>query len=215
MEESNFTAKVRWMAAAAAAFFVLLVLFLYALTRERIPVTVVNADAANGRVSSDDLDSIRLRIASEYLDSDVSSADIAIRWSSFIQDGENKYFLIDIDAIKQTYFVSYIDSALYLSCPELGQSKYPDSYCHVVELDGESTISNNLGEYLPYDGEVNGIEYLVDESSEESGKLYYHIYECKDDNIVQPVLDDFKTVIEGVGLDANIFGYEIEFNDCD
>ena len=215
MQDHNFTIKLRCLVAAAAAFFVLLVFFLYTLTRERIPVTVVNVSASNGRVSSDDLESVRLKIANNYLGPNVSAADIAIRWSSFIEEGENKYFLIDIDAIQQTYQVSYIESAVYIECPENGQSKYPGSVCDIAELDGESTISKNLGDYLPYDGEVNGIEYLVDESSEESGELYFHIYECRNDDLVQPILDDFKNIIEGKGLDADVFDYDIEFNNCD
>ena len=210
---TNYTTKVRVLLVAFAVFFGLLIFFLYALTREKPPINLLNSSSSHDRLSNEDLKLVRDQL-SGYLSSEIKTADIAIRWSSFVDDGDDKYFLVDIDALKQTYLVSMIEKTVLIDCPQVSQSKYPNSYCYVPGVDYGSTTDVVLGDMIPYDGEINGIEYQVDAESND-GELTMHIFDCQNDEIETAVTDDFNKILEDKGVDTDLFYYDVEFNYCE
>ena len=89
----------------------------------------------------------------------------SIRDGSYSEDRQGDVvisnFLLDIDAIQQTYLVEFpwskstdVPDGISVECPRNDQSKFPDSYCM-----GIYTTSATIEIYLPYKGNVDGNEY--------------------------------------------------------
>lgn len=209
----NYVTRVRVLGVCLIGFLALFIMFLYTLTRETIPVRLANINSiSNDRLTSDEI--VNLRTELSYLLNDDTETNVSIRWSSFVQtDEEYKKFLIDIDSAKQTYLVTFISDHIFIECPEISQSKYPKSYCLVPGLDGEDTTNKTIGSILPYDGELDGVEYRVEQSSDD-GELHVHIYDCYNDDVSTAITDSFDRIISDKGIDSDLFYYDVEFNYC-
>lgn len=213
-EDDNYTSKIRILAIGLVAFFVTLILFLYILTRGQNPIHVTNMSSGDSsKLSYDEIEAMRLQL-NDFLTDDVASADIAIRWATFYQDGDNKYFLVDIEKLQQTYVMTFIEGSLYVECPEIGQSRYPNSYCYIPELDGESSADEVFGDSLPYHGMLNDIEYYVEVSDDDQQTLIIHVYDCRDIDLELAITEDLFGLIRSKGTEPDIFEYEFEYNDC-
>ena len=129
-------------------------------------------------------------------------------YSENTQDGVTvSKFLLDIDAIKQTYTVEFpwsrsgeVPDGISVECPPNSQSKFPDSYCI-----GTYTTSASIGIYLPYDGDVNGNKYSVYADYLVENGLDLFITACGDENLMDMAKKNFENWIDNTNFLENIY----------
>ena len=214
--DDKYTTRLRWLAIAAIAFAVSLVFFLYSLTLKPNPIRITNASSTKiEMLSNKELSIVRDALA-QLVGSKSGTVDMSIRWSSFVKQNDSyKYFLVDMDSLKQTYRVSlYGSEVAMVSCPDISQSKYQDSFCSVPGLDGENTTSKVFGNALPYQSTVEGIEYRVQQRGNGSN-LTVHIYDCPNDDVLSKVKSAVAELAKSYEVSIEIFDLQYEFNNCD
>ncbi|MBR6166537.1 hypothetical protein IKQ65_02785 [Candidatus Saccharibacteria bacterium] len=214
MEEYNkYTEKIRILAIAAVVFFVSLVFFLYALSQQRNPVLIVNKGSnQTDLLSASELTYVRDELKAFLGASD--NIDVSIRWSSFVIQNEHyKRFLVDIDSQQSTYRVSLIGENVYIQCPNAGESKYDNFVCNVEGVDGQNTAYMVLGDILPYQGSVDGVEYSM--NTHGGPELFVHIFDCEDEQKKEAVDQDIVNLIKSHRGNPDTIGRVYEYNSCD
>lgn len=129
-------------------------------------------------------------------------------YSENTQDGVTvSKFLLDIDAIKQTYTVEFpwsrsddVPDGISVECPPNSQSKFPDSYCI-----GTYTTSASIGIYLPYDGNINGSKYSVYANYLVENGLDLFVTACGDENLMDMAKKNFENWIDNTNFLENIY----------
>ena len=116
-------------------------------------------------------------------------------------------FLLDIDAIEQTYTVEFpwsrsgeVPDGISVECPRNDQSKFPDNYCI-----GTYTTSASIDIYLPYDGDINGNKYSVYANYLVENGLDLFIVACGDDNLMNMAKKNFEDWIDNTNFLENIY----------
>lgn len=120
-------------------------------------------------------------------------------------------FLIDIDAVQQTYTVEFpwsrdidVSDGITVECPRNNLAKYPDSYCT-----GIYTTSATIGIYLPYEGNVNGNKYSVYENYLVENGLDLFVTACGDEKMMDLVKNDFEGWINNTRFLENIYNINV------
>ena len=89
--------------------------------------------------------------------------DAAIRWDT-LKTVNNLFpytsFLVDVDEYKQTYRVTVDQYIVNVNCPEIGESKYPKSFCLGNGSEYDDSISIVLGDQFPIDTRTSAGEYV-------------------------------------------------------
>lgn len=141
----------------------------------RSPVNIVNnqsstqdettQDQTNEMLSDEDLASVKKEL-SALLKSTKGvdgNFDVAVRWDS-LKTSAGRYpatkFLVDVDAYQQTYEVTLSNSVVTIACPQLGETKYPESFCIGNMGNYDDSISVVFGSNLPYEGYTSEDEYF-------------------------------------------------------
>ena len=136
-----------------------------------------------------------------------------IRDGSYSEKKEGKIttsvFLLDIDAIGQTYRISFpwsysddedTTTGLSIDCPPSDQSKFPDNYC-----ESAYTNSSSIEIYLPYTGNVDGQKYEVKKNYLMENELKLFMVACGNDDLLEAAKADFVNWINNTKFLENIY----------
>lgn len=135
-------------------------------------INIVGLDEKNSSAPISDKDILKAqlyRVISSNPDIENSKiSDAILRNDSYIEetvgDITTANFIIDIDSIQQSYTVSFswsknndLPNSILIECPNIFESKYPDSYCIGMYTTSDSPIL-----YLPHEGDTtSGISYQI------------------------------------------------------
>lgn len=139
----------------------------------------------------------------------------SIRDGSYSEDRQGDVvisnFLLDIDAIQQTYLVEFpwskstdVPDGISVECPRNDQSKFPDSYCI-----GIYTTSASIEIYLPYNGSVKDNSYSVQANYLIENGLDLFIASCGDENLMKAAKKDFENWISNTKFLENIYNINL------
>lgn len=84
--------------------------------------------------------------------------DASVRWDTVAKTSSSipeTTFMIDVDEYQQSYRATVNQNTVYLQCPELGESKYPESFCISNYGENNDSIAIVFGANLPYYAETN------------------------------------------------------------
>lgn len=154
--------------------------------------------------------------------------DVAVRWDTLkIQDNNTytvKSFIVDVDEYKQTYQANVVGSMVELSCPKIGESKYPESFCIGNVGDYDDSIYVVFGENLPYGGYTSEDEYFsiarnTTASMSDVGDRYLDIQvlNCDGDNqddVIARTNEAVDEVLTSLGAPTNLFERKINVLSC-
>ena len=181
---------------------------------------ISNSDDYLKNVKQADKDNLLMVIGNQV--KNVSDIDLSqnlvegvIREGSYMEEVQGDLvtssFLIDIDAVQQTYVVEFpwskkmdVSDGITVECPRNDQSKYPDSYCT-----GIYTTSATIEIYLPYTGNVNGNEYSVYENYLVENGLDLFVTACGDENLMNMAKNDFEGWINNTRFLENIYNINV------
>jgi hypothetical protein len=177
--------------------------------------TIVNNSNAKNAFSSDVVDTIS-RTAYSFLKENgysVSESEIVIRDSFNTEYDE--YYLIDVDSIKQTYRFYYDgDSSGRIGCPDISETKYPDSFCIAKSRENDDTATMILEDILPYDSSIGSDISFRIYRKDLDHNLYIHIFACESDAVRTNVESSVKQLIKSRGANPDVFPLVYEFNGC-
>lgn len=163
---------------------------------KKFKTSLVRLLEANGLISAENLvDDVEIRADSVSTFTDYSDG----------RELKTTTFLVDIDSLAQTFFVTIYDSnkpltdlAVQITCPTLDDSKYPNSTCVGVYGDTSQSVSA----HLPYEFSLaSGEKVLVkklESSSDGKQILQIYLYSCDASN---PPISATETAIKN-WLDA-------------
>ena len=152
---------------------------------------------------------------------DAENDDVVIRWDSFSTESgvyPKTTFLADVDSYQQTYRVSVDQERVAVSCPSLGESKYPESFCIGNNGEYDDSINVVFGRNLPYSGETSNGEYFyIDRNSLESMEnindryLEVRVRACPwTDEAINRAREATNEVISSLGASPNLFDIRID-----
>lgn len=147
--------------------------------------------------------------------------DVSVRWDTVAHTSttttKEMTFMVDIDEYQQSYRVILNPYVVYLQCPELGESKYPSSYCIGNSSEGDNSTSVVFGELLPYTGEtsegelfslerpyINGIQYA------DTPDLNVYVSACSDtDAAKERARAAAEEYINSLGAPSDLFNLKV------
>lgn len=225
MNNMSYDNKVKYSVIGIVAVFILLIItvsaygIFFANKRE---VNVLNDEHEKTDLMSDD-DYKRIRkelyalISTKEITGDI---DISIRWDT-LQDKTDEYgrkynFIIDVDKIEQSYQVYFDDVLVLLSCPEIGLSKYPKSFCIGSAGENDDSITVVFGTSLPYHGVTEKGEHFEVFRRNNETKLSVNAFVCPDNTEgiqrINAAVDKFITDHGGY---VETFERKLLTNSCD
>lgn len=221
--------KIILISLVAGVVIVILVAVLSVLLHQK-KLDLYNIDQVESELSSGEVSELEgfiwqsLKNNHGFSD-DTTGLKVLIRPSSFERTVQNEVvnydFLIDVDALKATYEVSFAlmkGQGFYESpvvdCPAPGLMKYPGTYC---KSEKTSTMTVTVGRELPYyfnlaSGELVTVTSVRDEEGEEY--LNVRVSACGDGAIVTRAREEVREWIESLGYNPDDYQIKIpEF--CD
>ena len=188
------------------------------------PLEFSNLDQINSSLSSDEIRELEKYLWQSIQESEGVSEvnqtlDALIRPSSYEEKDsdvtKNYSFLVDVDALKATYKISFAFKKGYsfyeipdISCPTPELMKYSDTYCRIGR---SSTTSATIGSYLPTEFRLDSGELvIVSVGYTEEGKDYLNVRvsSCGDDEIISQAHSEVKKWIDKHNFDSE--QYEIK-----
>ncbi len=159
---------------------------IHTIIQESQKVSIINLDEKTSSAPIIEKDLFRRQLKNVILlNPDIKASDIkdaVIRDGSYSEEIKNEVttakFIIDIDSIKQSYVVNFswsntenIPNNIFIECPTIFESKYPDSNCV-----GMYTTSSSPELYLPYKGTTkSGIQYEISVKQYNGGNFYFEV----------------------------------------
>lgn len=225
MNNLSYNNKVKFGIIGIVVVFVLLIITISAygvFFANKREVHVLNDEHKDSSLMSDgDYKRIKKELYSLISSEEVSgNIDISIRWDT-LQDKTDEYgrkynFIIDVDKIEQSYMVYFDDVQVLLSCPEIGLSKYPKSFCIGSAGENDDSITVVFGTSLPYQGVTDHGEHFEVFRRQNETKLSVNAFVCPDDKAgverINAAIDKFITDHGGY---VETFERKLTTNSCD
>lgn len=186
--------------------------------------TIVNESSRDSSILSDaDLSRMKKEVYAlirSANNTDDNTIDMALRWDTLYQkdNGGVKQISViaDVDEYRQTYQILLDEYYVYVACPDLEITKYPESYCVGNDGDYDDSTTVVFGTSLPYQGETSeGELFSISRYSWNRGdnRLSVQIQSCLDDESVieraEQAVDEY---ITSLGASPNIFKKEFSAN---
>lgn len=215
--------------ALCAAFIIVIISISVAMSNildNKNKAKIINESSNNANlVSAEDLERIRTELydfMSTIYDMNSSSVDVAIRWDTVKTEGESDSrrttMLADVDEYQQTYRINVNEYYVLFDCPELSETKYPNSFC--IGNDGEmnDSIMVVFGEKVPYKGTTdNGVDFELSRNSLQPGDhgLKLWVYSCGEDiKAIQQANDEINNLIVSLGAPTELFEWDTHTLSC-
>ena len=217
----NQDRKVRFaiIAIIVGIIFIIITISIVGVFLNNLNTTkIVNESSKNDEtVSNEELDLVEEKFspALERFYNYKDRADVAIRWDTVKNNDLGVEFIADVDEIQQTYRVVIEDGEVFLDCPELGISKYPDSFCIGNYREYNDSISVVFGSMLPIngtteEGEKFSIARNKNMNSMSDRYLEIYSYSCpSNDETLQRVNKSVDEIISSLGAAPSMFERKI------
>lgn len=186
--------------------------------------TIVNESFRDSSILSDvDLSRMKKEVYTLIRDvnnTDDNTIDMALRWDTLRQkdnDGVKQISVIaDIDEYRQTYQILLDEYYVYMACPDLEITKYPESYCVGDDGDYDDSTTVVFGASLPYQGETSeGELFSISRYSWDRGdnRLGIQIQSClKDNSVIERAEQAVDEHVTSLGASPSIFQKEFSVN---
>lgn len=221
--------RTRWALIAIGAAGVVFVIMIAALGTILAPkdnVQIVNGEGSSGDpISSADLSRVKNGVYSTVQTwNDVKGDDleIAVRWDTMKKSGTEEYpstiFLVDVDEYRQSYRVEVDKENVVVSCPTLGESKYPESYCHGTANEYDDSVSVVFGQLLPYQWRTSqGDGFIIERNGfDVEAPLFVQAFACDTDTAALERVDAaVDNLIMELGASPTLFGRKVEGINCE
>jgi len=157
---------------------------------------------------------------------EIAQVDMAIRDNSIevaeYEGVKGVDFIVDLSNPKLTYagtlIVGGTDDELFLVCPALSIMQDKDVFC--IGHERESTIDDELGDYLPYETNIDADDYFslwVDYDDDDLPVIKASLAVCKDDDAEKERMKNviYDWISSKTTVKPEVFPIEMDYLDCD
>lgn len=172
MEDSS--SQQAWKSTRALIGIIIAIIFIIvtisvagAVLAKHEEANIVNEyDTKTDVISSTEMTNVKKELYSVLKDTSGADHDFdaVVRWDTVrtnIDGTGAKSFLVDIDEYEQTFQVLIDGTRIDVNCPEVEETKYPESYCIGNGTLFDDSIGIVFKNLLPYEGRTNEGEYFT------------------------------------------------------